>query len=245
MALRSFADGALFAESFGERPPAVLALHGWGRRGSDFKTSLAGIPALAPDLPGFGATPAPADVLGAHGYAKLLSPLLEEFESPPVVVGHSFGGRLAVCLGVEYPDRVGPLVLVGAPLVRIEPPRRPSFSYRVLRSLHRLGVVSDARMEEIRRHRGSADYRAAEGIMRQVFVKVVNESYEKELGLLRSRVVLVWGSEDREVPVDVARAAAVDLRGSEVSLEVLEGVGHHVPVEAPRELRRVVESVLS
>ena len=244
MALRSFSDGTLFAESFGDRPPTVLALHGWGRRGADFKKSLAEIPALAPDLPGFGASPPPSQVMGAHGYAEAIKPLLTEYEAPPVVVGHSFGGRLAVCLAAAEPARIGPLVLTGAPLLRLHQPRGPSFSYRLLRSLHKLGVIGDERMEEIRRRRGSADYRAAEGVMRAILVEVVSESYEEELGRVRSPVVLVWGSEDREVPVEVARAAAEELGGSNVTLEVLEGVGHHVPVEAPEALRRVVESVL-
>jgi pimeloyl-ACP methyl ester carboxylesterase len=244
LALRSFSDGALFAESFGDRPPTVLALHGWGRRGADFKKSLAEIPALAPDLPGFGATPPPPGVIGAHGYADAIRSLLEEFDSPPVVVGHSFGGRVAVCLAAEQPEQIGPLVLTGVPLVRTHSAKGPSFSYRLLRSLHRLGVIGDERMEEIRSRRGSADYQAAEGVMRAILVKVVNESYEEELGRVRSPVTLLWGVEDREVPVEVARAAAEALVGSEVTIELLEGVGHHVPVEAPDELRRAVESVL-
>ena len=41
--------------------------------------------------------------------------------APPVVVGHSFGGRIAVCLAALYPDRVGSLVLTGVPLVKQTP----------------------------------------------------------------------------------------------------------------------------
>ncbi|HEX2403367.1 MAG TPA: alpha/beta hydrolase, partial [Acidimicrobiia bacterium] len=135
MALRALSDGALFAEAYGDGPPRVLALHGWGRRGSDFAPSLADFDALAVDLPGFGATPAPEDVLGAEGYARLVAPVLDGFEAPPVVVGHSFGGRIAVCLAAANPDRVGSLLISGAPLVRLAPGRKPSATYRLLRFL--------------------------------------------------------------------------------------------------------------
>jgi pimeloyl-ACP methyl ester carboxylesterase len=246
VALRAFADGALFAEAFGPGPPRVLALHGWGRRGSDYRQSLAGLDALAVDLPGFGASPAPAHVIGAEGYAEAIEPLLEAFDSPPVVVGHSFGGRVAVCLAVANPQRVGPLVLTGSPLVRLTAGRKPSPGYRALRALHRMGLVSGKRMEEIRRSRGSADYRAARGVMREILVKVINESYEAQLRAIESPVDLLWGREDREVPVAVAEAACREISdsGGKVELEIIDGAGHLVPTQAPEALRRVVDRAL-
>ena len=131
VALRALADGALFAEAYGDGSPRVLALHGWGRRGNDFAASLAEFDALAIDLPGFGATPAPSEVLGAEGYAALVAPVLDTFESPPVVVGHSFGGRIAVCLAAAHPDRVASLVISGSPLLRLGPAKKPSAGYRM------------------------------------------------------------------------------------------------------------------
>jgi pimeloyl-ACP methyl ester carboxylesterase len=199
------------------------------------------------DLPGFGASPPPEHGISAAGYAELIAPLLDEFATPPVVVGHSFGGRVAVCLASALPEKVGKLVLTGSPLVRLAPARKPSLGYRVLRSLNRLHVLSDERMEEIRRSRGSPDYRAATGVMREVLVRVIGESYEPELRRLRSRVYLLWGGQDREVPVAVAEAALRAIRegGGNAELEVLPGVGHLLPLEAPDDLRRVVEEALA
>ncbi|HEU4917422.1 MAG TPA: alpha/beta hydrolase [Acidimicrobiia bacterium] len=247
MPLRALFDGALFAESYGEGPPRVLALHGWGRRGNDFARSLAGFDALAVDLPGFGATPAPAEPIGARGYADVLAPVLEMFDSPPALLGHSFGGRIAVCLAAASPERVGPLVVTGTPLLRKAPSRKPSVGYRLIRTLNQAGLVSDRRIEEIRRSRGSADYRAATGVMRDILVKVVNETYEDELGRLESRVMLLWGGEDHEVPVEVAEESLRLIRrsGGSAELEVLDGVGHLVPTQAPDALARVLEEVMA
>lgn len=243
MVLRSFADGALFAEVFGEGPPRILALHGWGRRGADFKQSLHDLPALAPDLPGFGASPSPESVIGSEGYADIVAQILEAFDGPPVLVGHSFGGRIAVCLAAKMPDTVGPLVLTGVPLLKTANSAKPALSYRVIRSLSRVGLISDARLEAERKKRGSADYRAAKGVMRDILVKVVNESYEPQLGQVQSSVAMLWGSNDREVPPAIAKRAELVFPNSD--LEVLPGVGHHVPIEAPDALRRVIDSVIS
>lgn len=241
MALRSLLDGALFAEVYGDGSPRVLALHGWGRRGADFRQSLHDLPALAPDLPGFGASPAPDFVIGAEGYADIVAQILDVFDGPPVLVGHSFGGRVAVCLAAKMPERVGPLVLTGVPLVR-RAPKPPSTGYRIIRKLNEFGLFSDDRLEAERQKRGSADYRAANGVMREILVKVVNESYEDQLKQIASPVKLIWGENDKEVSVTTARVAERFLPDSE--LNILEGVGHHVPLEAPDDLRLAIDSVM-
>lgn len=242
MALRSFLDGALFAEVYGSEPPKVLALHGWGRRGSDFSAALEGIPAIAPDLPGFGASPVPKEVLGADAYADILVEMLEDFDRPPVLVGHSFGGRVAVCLAARYPEMTGSLVLTGVPLIRFTGGRRPALRYRAMRKLNSLGVVSDDRMEKMRRRKGSSDYRAAEGVMRDILVKVVNESYESQLSRIEKPVHLLWGENDTDVPPRIAEAAHALLVDS--TLEIVPDVGHFLPTQRPELLRNAVEQAL-
>lgn len=240
--LKSFAGGRLFGALHGTPPPRVLALHGWGRTHRDFDAVLAGLDALALDLPGFGATPAPNEPWGAGAYAAAVAPVLDE---PAVVVGHSFGGRVAVHLAVARPDLVRALVLTGVPL--LPPPgavrRKPAAAFRMARALHRRGLVSEARMEQYRRRYGSADYRAVQGVMRAVHVTAVNETYEAELRAVQCPVELVWGADDTDVAPAVARAAA-DLLGDKARLTVLPGVGHLVPTAAPDELRKTVEAHL-
>ena len=242
MALKAVAN-RVFAETHGSWPPRVIALHGWGRRGADFDSVLAGLDAIAVDLPGFGASPVPEGALGARGYARLLAPVLDPLGEPPILVGHSFGGTVAVCLASAAP--VAGLVLTGVPLIR-RPPARPAASFRLLRLANRIGLVSDERMERERRTRGSADYRATSGVMREILVMAVNESYEAELAAVTAPVALVWGAEDGEVRVSVAEAAKalLESRHVPVELSVLPGVGHFVPTQDPSALRRAIDAML-
>lgn len=243
MALKSVASG-VFAESHGSWPPRVVALHGWSRRGSDFDAVLAGLDAIALDLPGFGASPAPIEPYGARGYAELLAPVVGSLPEAPVLVGHSFGGRVAVCLATALPVRG--LVLTGVPLIRRESGRSPSFGFRMFRMANRIGIISDDRMERERRSRGSDDYRAATGVMRDVLVAAINESYEDELSMISAPVSMIWGAEDREVPPSVADDARILLEsgGTPVRMTTLDGVGHLVPTQAPSQLRSVIDEIL-
>lgn len=234
--------GGLFGERFGGSSP-VLALHGWGRDRRDWATVLASTGGLALDLPGFGASPPPAVPLGAAGYAALLEPVLQAFGGPVVVVGHSFGGRVAVHLAVRQPEAVRALVLAGVPLVRLGGTRaRLSPRFRAIRFARRLRLISERSLEQARRRYGSTDYREASGVMRQVLVRIVGESYEAELAALACPVHLVWGEDDRVVPPTVATRALTLVPSGKLTL--LAGVGHDSPTQAPESLAAAIAECL-
>lgn len=249
--LRTFAGGRLFGKRTGSGPPRVLALHGWARSHRDFDAALGTafgdgpLDAVALDLPGFGATPPPPTPWGAAEYAACVGDVVEEMAPPIVVVGHSFGGRAAVHLAATMPASVHALVLTGVPLLRLTPPRRPAVLYRLLRLMHGAGLLGDERLERARQRYGSADYRAATGIMRPVLAKSVGETYGPQLDAVSCAVTLLWGSDDAQVPLAVAEAALARLeagpaRGA-AALEVVPGAGHLLPLSAPGELRAAVE----
>lgn len=242
--LSAFADGSLFGRRHGDGPPRVLALHGWGRSHRDWDRVLHGLDAIAVDLPGFGATPAPDEPWGLAEYAEAVAPVLAD-GGPWVVVGHSFGGSVAVHLAAhrEHRAHVQALVLTGTPLIRPDrAARRPPLGFRLARWLHRRGILADARMEALRERRGSPDYRAAKGVMRDTFVKVVNEDVAHLLPAVSQPSALVWGSVDEDVPLSVGRDAEKAL--AEAHLVVLDGVGHDTPAEDPASLRAAIEAAL-
>jgi pimeloyl-ACP methyl ester carboxylesterase len=99
-------------------------------------------------------------------------------------------------------------------------------------------MVSDARMDAARERYGSEDYRAATGVMRQVFSNVVREQYDGPIARIRCPVTLVWGESDTAAPL--AGAQRVVPLFHQAELVTLPGVGHLTPIEAPEALRRAV-----
>jgi pimeloyl-ACP methyl ester carboxylesterase len=233
--LQAFASGRLFGTTVGTGAPWVVALHGWRRSHEDFTATLDGLDAVALDLPGFGATPPPSEPWGGAEYAQAVVPVLEGLDRPAVVLGHSFGGQVAVHLAASRPDLVRALVLTGTPLFRTAGASKPPLGFRLARALHRRHLLGDDRMEALRQRHGSADYRAATGVMRDVFVKVVNEPYDELLRRLTQPVELVWGDDDGEVPLAVAERAVSVV--ADAKLTVCPGAGHLTPLTVPEALR--------
>jgi pimeloyl-ACP methyl ester carboxylesterase len=231
----------------------VLALHGWGRDHHDFDPVLAGLDAVALDLPGHGVAPEPPAPWSTSEYAQWVAPALDDLDAGPVVlVGHSFGARLAVRLvgdAAVYPGagRIAALVLVGAPLA--PPPgqavRRSSLVFRAGRALHRAGLVSEDRMERLRQKYGSEDYRRASQIMRGVLVKAVAETAQGAyVPPLRSwasagrALELFWGEHDTVTSLAGGKAALEGLPASApVHITVVPGAGHLMTPPLAAEVR--------
>jgi pimeloyl-ACP methyl ester carboxylesterase len=247
--LRAFDNGRLFGDVYGDSAPRVLFLHGWGRQGSDFRVaaeSLAheGIASVTLDLPGFGSSPEPSIAGGADLYADLVDHAWKDLtDGPLIVVGHSFGGRVAVSLAARHPARVAGLVLTGVPLLRSTTASSSPWPYRSLRRLRGWRLIPESVLERARQRYGSRDYLAAHGRMREVLVLSVNESYEDLLVRVHVPTTLLWGATDAAVPVEIAERAGALLTKS--SLVVLEGVGHLLPTEAPAALAAAVRSMVN
>jgi pimeloyl-ACP methyl ester carboxylesterase len=224
----------------------VVGLHGWGRDRRDLAPALDQGTRVLVDLPGFGASSPPPEVWGGHEYAALLAEALGELALPRplVVVGHSFGGRVAVCLGSSYGELVDGIVLCGVPLLRLAPPTRPSLGYRIARTAHRWHLLSDAAMERRKQRSGSADYRNAQGIMRDVLVRAVNETYEAELAALQCPVSFLWGEGDTAAPPEVARRAS-ELVKDVVEVEIVPGATHDVHRQRPELVRAHIDAVFA
>src|SRR4051795_3996126 len=189
--------------------------------------AAAGHRVVAFDLPGFGASELPAEKVSIPGYGRLVDTLLDRLGlGPAVLVGNSMGGFIAAEVAIQFPPRVEQLVLVSSAGLTIEYQR----DERILgllrfgrRMLMAWGGFIGARSEAVaRRPRARAlllrlvvahpDRLPAPLIAEQVrdadnpgFVDALDALTDypirSRLGEIDCPVLIVWGAEDRLVPV--------------------------------------------
>lgn len=183
----------------------ILLLHGWGQNiammkplGDNFSDQFR-ITIL--DLPGFGESDEPEKSWTISKYSSVLEEFLKALDvKKPIIIGHSFGGRIAIRYSAR--NTVEKLVLFGSPCIRIN--EKLSLSVRILKKLKTLPLL-DELGEHMKKYIGSRDYKAASPIMRQTLVQVVNEDLSKYAREIEEPTLLIWGEQDTEAPVSDAK----------------------------------------
>jgi len=255
----------------GSGPPVVL-LHGQPGSASSWRPLIDqledGFRVLAPDRPGYGATT--DDGRGFDGNTDLVARMVRDAGcGPAIVVGHSWGGGVALLLATDYPELVRGLVLVGS----IGTPDSINFldrllNVRVLGSvLTSAGLVGiGSLLPRMRRWSrvlpdGAREYvhatfpdelltdgvEGAWGRTKETFmteqVALVGELPRITAVLPRITVptAVVEGNWDVVVPPASARSLAAAIPGAE--LVPVPGVGHFVPRDAAPVLAAVIREI--
>lgn len=183
----------------------ILLLHGWGQNiemmkilGDNFSDRFR-ITIL--DFPGFGESEEPHETWTIEKYSVMLEEFVKKLKiKKPIVMGHSFGGRV----GIHYSSRnsIEKLVLFGSPCIRIQ--KELPLKVRMLKKMKQMPGM-DKIGEYMKNFIGSRDYKAASPIMRQTLVEVVNEDLSKFAREIEEPTLLIWGDSDDEAPVEEAR----------------------------------------
>ena len=182
----------------------IILLHGWGQNIAMMKflgdplSSKYRITIL--DLPGFGESQEPEEILTVSDYANLVHDLILKLNiKKPTLIGHSFGGRVAISYAALY--SVEKLVLFGAPCVRTK--KGLTLKEKALKKAKTLPGMSKI-AEVAKKYIGSPDYKAASPIMRKILVKTVNEDLSDYAKKIKAPTLLIWGENDTEAPLEEA-----------------------------------------
>ncbi len=255
------------------RGAPVLFVHGQPGLGSDWDPVVERLEdhrVLVVDRPGYGRSG--EETLTIAGNAELLAEVVTERDAVPVtVVGHSYGGGVAIELAARRPELVAGLVLVGSigradslnmlDRVLATPVMGEALSAAGLFTLARVlprvrhlvrpqqhaalawlrASLPDERYDSVSLQRGRQVWRSF--VAEQRFLVREIGAVETALSSVRVPTVVISGTWDLVVPPSVSASIAASIPGSE--LVSVARTGHFVPRDAPDVVASAVRTVES
>jgi pimeloyl-ACP methyl ester carboxylesterase len=220
------------------RDTAVVFLHGWGSTGSAFGRLLSAAGekyfTVAPDLPGFGGSEEPKTPWTVEEYADHTVELVKSLGIQRVIfVVHSFGGRIAITLGARknLPFAIEKMIFFSA--AGLKPKRGLGYYAKVYTyKLCKLLLTPFPRIKKrYQGSKGSADYKNASPMMKQILSKAVNTDLTPLLPAISAPTLLIWGEKDTATPLYMAKT--MESKMQDAGLFVIQGAGHFAFAEQP------------
>lgn len=194
-------------------------LHGWGTTHESlyFCNEHIKKPSLFIDFPPFGKSDRDIKGWTIFSYATMVVSLCEKLNIHKInLIGHSFGGRVAILVSVFCPTRVNKLVLVDS--AGVKPKRGVRYYFRVWKyKLFKRLKLDTSNM-------GSCEYLALNDNMRKTFKNIVNTHLNEFLKDVKVPTLIVFGKEDKTTPLYMARYLHKKIKNSELIL--IDKAGH-------------------
>ncbi len=227
---------------YGDGENTLVLLHGWGQNismmqplGDKLKNNNR---IIIIDLPGFGNSPEPKEIWSIYDYASMVKKLLDELKvDNPIMIGHSFGGKISLIYASMY--KTSKLIVFGSPFKKeVE---KLSTKTKILKSLKKVPGLKN--LEGFaKKHIGSRDYKNASEFMRKILVEHVNLDIREDVKKISCPTLIIWGTNDSEVPINDAYELEKLINDSAVI--PYEGCTHYAYLENLGQTVNIIKSFL-
>lgn len=205
-----------------------IVLHGWGSNKNlmkqSFATELNHFRHLYVDLPGFGNSTTGMK-LDSEDYASILELFLAKISfSKTIILGHSFGGKVALLLNPEV------LILVSSAGILVPKP----FSVKA-----KIAVSKLFKSSKLTNFLKAKDADALTPQMYETFKTVIAEDMEEKFSDYNGKTVLYWGEDDTATPLWTANKI-VEL-SKNAKLTVYQG-DHYFFLQQASRMKKEIEA---
>jgi len=207
---------------FGEKGKPIIFFHGWQQNSRSFS-------ALVPflyknyrlfllDLPGFGKSEFPPPNFSSFDYAQAIAKWIKEKRlKKAILVGHSFGGKIAAIVAVQEPNLISRLILIASASIP-----HPKKYYRLKKFIpSQLIKIIPFRLRSIF---ASRDYKQA-GKLLPIFKNIVKEDLRPIFSKINIPTLIIWGENDKELSVKDGKEIHQLIKKSKLTITA----GDHFP----------------
>ena len=176
-----------------------------------------------------------------------LSSLWSQQSAPKIIlIGHSFGGRIAIKYAVKYPERIDKLILTGAAGIKHKLTAKQKMLFIAAKTgkmIFSLPIINKFQkpvyniFSKIAQKR-KKDYYNASPRMKEIMKNILAEDLTEYLNKIKTPTLLVWGREDKTTPL--ADGEVMKSKVKDSKLKVMDGANHSLPYQKAEEFGEIV-----
>lgn len=220
----------------------ILILHGWGQSSKNWeyigRALSKNYNVFLLDLPGFGDSSIPEAPFNTEDYSNFVRQFIKKIIKRKIIlIGHSFGGKIAIKLASKNPADIEKLFLISPS--GIESRSVITNLKIILAKIIKIALFwAPKNFKNLLLQKfGSRDY-VNSGEMKETFIKTVKEMVVDDAKSIRVPTIIIWGENDEEVDLKNSKKLKqlIDIS----ILRVVWGQGHSVNIESPDKLLAIL-----
>lgn len=221
-----FEDYSIHYEKYGQGETKILILPGWGNTRKTFTYLINMLQEkyqiYIVDYPGFGKSPWPNKDLTIYDYANMIRDLMEkENIKNPIIIAHSFGGRIAILLSGYYKENIKKLILIDIAGIKRRKKLSIFLKEKLYKFLKKLNIFLPKKIKTkyqniLTKHFASTDYKELPNTMKKTFQNIIKEDLKYYLPYIEQETLIIWGKLDNDTPLKDGNLIKQKIKNAEI-----------------------------
>lgn len=236
----------------------LIILHGWQsskERWQKVKEEIEkeGIKVIVPDIPGFKPETELKEPWDLDNYIDWFYSIIssQKLDEGFFLLGHSFGGRMAIKIAAKNLFNLKGVILVSAAGIK----KKPTFGRKILSVGATIVKISGIREAPVLKQiyyflrtffyryiLNKTDYIDAKGFLNDTIKNILDEDLTTSLDKITVPTMIVWGKLDKITPLEDAYLMKEKIKKSKIAL--MENIGHDPHIENPKKLAEIISNFI-
>lgn len=242
----------IYYEKYGNSKKVLLIFPGWGDNRKTFNKIINDLKEdftiYIFDYPGFGNSNIPYKNLTIYDYAEIFIKFIKENKiKDPMVIGHSFGGRLIITMAGYYNIKFKKIVLISSAGIKPKKTLLQKIKQKIYKLLKKIEIIFPYKKRKkyknfLLKHFASSDFLALPPTLHKTFINIVNEDLTKYLKNIKIETLIIWGENDESTPIKDAYKINKLIKSS--GLIVIKSASHFCYLEYPGYIKVILDEYL-
>ena len=236
----------IYYEKYGKEKKDLIILPGWGDTRKTFTNIIKNINeynVYIIDYPGFGNSPPLKKEYTIYDYAELIFNFIKDKNiNNPIIIAHSFGGRITSLLTTKYKLKVKKLILIDvAGIKRIN--LKVFIKQKIYKILKKLILILPIKIRNNLQNKlfnkfSSNDYKNLNNIMKKTFQNIVNENLKNDYKKINVETLIIWGEKDQDTPLKDGKLLTKLIKDS--AIIIYKNAKHYSYLEYPLLTNKII-----